>query len=161
MTQQVQKIAFGERAEEPAKISKGVKISNAASKYTKAAEEKQNFENMADDLMAEKRARNKKVVELASQFMAILKDKTLTENKTILAKDVEGDICNKLIKVSLELNSDESEPEGMGSAALINILLKTTISQRDNINALEYRLSKLEKQLSSQNKEVKSSGSSS
>jgi hypothetical protein len=126
--------------------TKGLKISNNNSKYTKIAEDKASFNERADDLMTDKKIRNKRAAELVSQFISIVKDKTITDNKTVIAKDVEREICSKLINLCLEINMDESELDGMGNTALINLLLKTTLLQRDIINDLDYKVFKLEKQ---------------
>lgn len=129
--------------------SQGLKISNKNSKFTKAADDQNNFEQLAGDLIAQKNERNKKALELAGQFISSLKDKTLIQNKSELAKNIEKDTCGKLIKLSLEINNDGSELEGMGSTAIINLLLKTTLLQRDIINELDYKISRLEKNIQS------------
>jgi len=132
--------------------NKGLKISNANSKFTKAASEKNDFEQLAGDLIAQKDNRNKKTVEFGTQFISFLKDKTIDQNKSTLSRNIEKDICNKLVVLSLEINSDDTELEGMGSAAMINLLFKTVLMQRDSINELDYKVSKLEKLLSSSEK---------
>jgi len=123
----------------------GLKISNANSKFTKVADEKKDFERLAGDLVEQKKIRNKRTIELASQFLSVLRDKTLSNNKSELSKNIEKDICAQLVNLSLEINSDDTETEGMGSVAIINLLLKTTLIQRDLLNELDYKVATLTK----------------
>jgi len=122
---------------------------NEAAAYNKPPAASDDFDERADAFMEKKRARNKQAVELAQQFMDALRNKMLPENKTSIARDAEQEICSKLVHLALEINEDESEREGMGGVAIINLLLKTMLLQRDFINSLDYKLAKLEKQLSS------------
>ena len=148
MTEQPKRMPFSQDYEEkPAK--KGVKISNENSVLQKKADEKVAFEERADKFIEQKKARNSTAVELAKQFVDFVRDKTLSENKTIIAKGIEIDLCNKLVLMALEINEDDTEREGMGSVAIINLLLKTVFIQRDIINSIDYKVVKLEKQLSS------------
>jgi len=107
-----------------------------------------NFEERANALAQKIQARNHKGIELASQFMELMKSKILDENRSKLANQSEGDLRKQLISWLVEINNDEDEElDGMGSAGVITLLLKTFFVQRDRINSLEFRLASLEKEL--------------
>lgn len=128
---------------------KGVKLKSENSQFTKTTEQKQQFEDDADAFMAQKRERNKQALTLAQRFIEIVRDKTLIENKTLMAKQFEQEVCSDLVWLCLDINEDDSEREGMGSAAMINLLLKVVLNQRDMLNSVGYKITQLEKQLSS------------
>ncbi len=86
-------------------------------------------------------------MELSSEFLRVLNDKTLKQNKSIFAKDLEKEVINKLLQLSIEINNDASEQEGMGSLAVITLLLKVVLLQRDKINELDYTVSDLNKKI--------------
>lgn len=135
---------------ETTKITKGTKLTNQRSMFSKQNVEKESFEQSVDKYVGELKDRNKKAFDLAKQFVEIIKDKTLPENKSIIVNDVERELKNKLLELSIEINNDENEEnDGMGSLAIISLLLKVVMMQRDSINLLDYRLSKLEKNMSS------------
>lgn len=135
---------------ENAKVTKGTKLNNQRSMFSKSNSEKESFEQSADKYIGELKDRNKRAFDLAKQFVDMIKDKTLPENKSIIVQDVEREIKNKLLSLSIEINNDDNEEnEGMGSLAIISLLLKVVMLQRDNINSLDYKLNLLEKKMSS------------
>jgi hypothetical protein len=139
---------MSEEKAEP-KIVREAKLNNNNSKLAQAAKQKEsvqyNFEQQADMLIENQEARRNHSLALAMQFMSALKDKQLPQNKGIIAEDVEKEMRNKLVKLAIDINNDPNEDDdGMGSVALINLLMKAIFYQRDRINDLEYRLSKFE-----------------
>lgn len=88
-----------------------------------------------------------RAADLVLQFKKAMDDKTLTENKNIFSKELEKEVLGKMIQLAVEINNDVNEPEGMGSLSWITLLLKTCFSQRDKVNNLEYKITKLEKTL--------------
>ncbi len=127
---------------------KGIKINNDKSMFAKAAEAKHQFEDGADQVMAARNARNKTAFDLAQQFNKIINDKTLVENRGVIATNIEKEVESKLLNLAIDVNNDGNEPnEGMGSIALCAILFKVVLTQRDRINSLEYKVAKIEKQL--------------
>ncbi len=135
---------------ETAKITKGTKLDNQRSMFAKKNSDKVSFEESADKYVGELKDRNKRAFDLAKQFMDVMKDKTLPENKSVIVQDIEREVKNKLLQLSIEINNDENEEnDGMGSLAIISLLLKTVMLQRDSINLLEYKLKTLEKKMSS------------
>lgn len=98
----------------------------------------------------ERMSNNKKQAsDLASQFIKIMTDKTLKENKSPFALDMEKEVLTNMISLAVQINSDPNEQyDGMGSLGWITLLLKTCLSQRDRINRLEYALTLLDKKTS-------------
>lgn len=135
---------------EATKITKGTKLNNDKSMFSKVKVDKESFEAAADKYIGGLQERDKQAVELARQFINIIKDKTLPENKSKVAENVERELKNKLLNLGIDINNDENEEnDGMGSMAIISLLIKTVLLQRDTINLLDYRLYKLEKLVSS------------
>lgn len=136
---------FGQDYEaKPAK--KGLKISN---KEQSTQPKPVDFEEKVEQFMSDKQARNKAMIDLAQQFVGLVKDRTLSNNKGLVAKDVEQQVVSELTSAALVINQDDSEAEGYGSIALINLLFKTALLQRDKLNSLEFELQNLKKKLSS------------
>lgn len=132
------------------KVIKGVKLNNENSRFAKQANDIEEFEKQADAIMDRRPARNKRAFELAQQFLAALRDKTLDENKTMINRDVETELKNNLVNFLIEINNDlDEDRDCMGSAAVISLLLKSMLIQRDIINETAYKVSLLEKELSS------------
>lgn len=122
-----------------------LKITNKKSMFNRPDEPSgEEFELSANDVFNKYELRKRKCADLGSKFLSVLNDKTLIENKTPMAKDVELDLLSSLIKIAVEINTDTSENEGMGSLAMITMLLNGMMRQRDKINELSFRLSKLE-----------------
>jgi len=86
---------------------------------------------------------------LGKNFIELITDKTLIENKGSIALHAENQVVSDLAKLAIDMNNDETQDEGMGSIGLLVLMFKTALSQRNRINALEYKLQKLEKNPSS------------
>lgn len=134
-----------EEKPEERRIEKGVKLENKRQPVQKQVD----FEEKADEYMAFIQQRNRQMLDLVKEVIKIHKDKTLTQNKTTMARDVENSTLLKIVNLAVEINQDEQEPEGMGSIALINLLFKIMLLQRERINDLDYELVQLKKKLSS------------
>jgi len=87
----------------------------------------------------------KRAGELALKYKKTMEDKTLSKNKSIFANEVERELISDMIKLAVDINNDPNEREGMGSLSWITVLLKSSFSQRDKINELEYQLLQLSK----------------
>src|SRR6266705_5360640 len=126
-----------------------VKLDSSKSRFVKKAEEQKqieaNFNEQVSDYQTQQAALVKKSGELTGKFMNFIKDSTLKENKGPIQLEMEQQICRDLTDLSLELNQDEHQPEGIGSAGMTLLLLKIVMFQRDKINEMSYKLSKLEK----------------
>ncbi len=106
--------------------------------------QKKQLDERVKSIEENKSAYKEQITTLCSSFAKILSDKTLQENSSIIKKNVEKEIKEKLIELSVKLNNDESESEGMGSTVINALLLNCLLIQRDKINSLEHRLSLLE-----------------
>ena len=87
--------------------------------------------------------------ELSGHLKQIMQDRTLIENKSPISKDIETETLNKLVILALEIDADQSQPEGFGSTALGMLTMKMLLLQRDTINAMAYAIEQLEKRVGS------------
>lgn len=90
-----------------------------------------------------------RAAELSAQFSQLLNDKTLKQNKSVFAKEMERELLTKMVQLAIDVNNDQSEQEGMGSLSWIVVLFKACLFQRDKINQLEFNLSQLDKKIDS------------
>jgi len=89
-----------------------------------------------------------KASSLAAEFVKAINDKTLKQNKTVFAVEIEKDLLSRMINLAVEINNDPDEKlEGMGAMSWITLLLKTCFAQRDKINSLEYAFSQIDKKI--------------
>jgi hypothetical protein len=130
-------------------IEKKVKLDNGNSRFAKKAEEKKKteaeFNGQITEYQEQKAELLKRTAESTTKFFELIKDTRLKENKGVINLEMEKQICRDVIDLSLILNQDQSEAEGIGSAGVNLMLLKVVLSQRDKINELAYKISKLEK----------------
>ena len=135
--------------ETPKKVSLN-KVSSQSSVFDKIPKKpsKEDFEKRVKTIEDNNVGYKKQAVELAIQFKKMMDDKTLLQNKNVFSKEVENEFLSKIVNLSIEINNDENEQDGMGSLSCIIILLKTCLSLRDRVNDLEYQIT----QLSSANK---------
>lgn len=125
---------------------KGLKINNQQSsvpqpKLNNVAE----FNEQAKEVFLQYEDYKKRTWELSTRFKAMIEDRTLSENKGVISKDLEKEVLDKLVALSSEMNADDNQPEGIGSVALSMLMLKMMLLQRDTLNTLAYKLEKLEK----------------
>jgi len=87
---------------------------------------------------------------LAAQFLKVMGDKTLPENKNIFAQDMERELLIKMVNLAESIDNDEDEPKmGSGTLGWVTILLKLCLNQRDRLNQLEYALIQQNKKIES------------
>lgn len=124
---------------------KGLKINNENSSIQPKVDESKVFEQRATKAFTRDQDYKQRMNDLAVKFKAMIEDRTLVDNKTILVKEVEGETLQKLIQLASEMNADEAQDEGLGNTALSMLLMKVLLLQRDRINTLEFKLEKLGK----------------
>jgi len=151
--------AFTKDFENTAKVSKGVKLSNKKSNIQKKTELKKNnqesFKEDALKLIAEQKNNNAKMVTLSSTILKFIEDKTLIQNKSATAIEVERETRMKLVKLALEMDNDESIPElNMGSVSVLQVVLKCLFSLRDRLNDQEYNIFLLENKIDDLNSKL-------
>lgn len=129
----------------PSKPRVGLKLNNANSMFAKDEKKpsKVESEKSAREAVNRSQQYKERAAELVNQFVKILNDKTLENNKNIFSKDLEGEVINKFIQLAIDINLDEDEDDGMGSVGLINLLLKCLLMQRDKINNLDFVINQL------------------
>jgi len=88
---------------------------------------------------------------LALKFLKLIDDKTLPANRGPFHNDMEREVLLEMINLANEINNDPEENEGMGSLSWITLLFKTSLSQRDRLNKLEFAALQIEKKYSEDN----------
>ena len=135
----------------PKRRGAGLKIDNSKSSVeppkTPTSEV---FEQKANEALKRIEGYKKRFWELSGQFKAMITDRVLVDNKSPIAKNIEGEVLNNLVQVASEMNADATQPEGFGSITLDMLLMKMLLLQRDTINAMAYKISELEKTVSNQ-----------
>lgn len=146
------KVAFNDSPDvgDDVEYNKNIKINGKQPRFksSKAVSEEQFKEKIREHQEGNKELMGK-IWELSNKYTSSIKDKTLSENKSPLQKEIETDIAKQLTNIALDLNNDEQQPEGVGSIGLLMLLLKTNLIQRNIINDLGYKVHKLEQSLDS------------
>jgi hypothetical protein len=125
---------------------KGLKINNQRSSVPQPkVNNTAVFNEQAKEVFLQYEDYKQRTWELSTRFKSMIEDKTLSENRTIISKDLEKEVLDKLVALSSEMNSDDNQPEGIGSIALSMLILKMLLLQRDTINSLAYKVDRLEK----------------
>lgn len=136
----------------PAPKMKGMKISNSSRANNPPPKPSaEAFQKQASE--ANDRATDfaKRAQDLATRFIKMMEEKTLVQNKSVFAVDIEKETMTDLIKLGIEINNDETipvdQPGGMGSIGLISMLFRSVIGLRDRVNNLEYSLNQANKKI--------------
>jgi hypothetical protein len=108
----------------------------------------ESFSKKVDDATEKAQSYKAKSAELAIKFLNLINDTTLKANKNIFTKEMEKELLTNLVSLSIDINNDPLEKEGMGSLALITLLFKTVLMQRDKINELAFNYAQLSKKVS-------------
>lgn len=132
----------------PEKNKSGLKnISSQKSIFdnTPKKQSQEDFNKVVRDAQEKGSSFKSRTADLAVQFRKIIEDKTLPQNKSIFAIEVEREVLSSIIKLASEINNDPNESEGIGSLSWIAQLFKISLLQRDRLNKIEYSLMQLEK----------------
>jgi hypothetical protein len=122
---------------------KTLKLDNKKSLFAKEPPIQNDFEGLSEDVAEKIKARRQRAVELSAKFWELIKDQYLPDNKGPIRKSTETELLQNLINYAVEVNLDEHEQEGMGSMAMITLLLKTCLYLKDQNNLLKYKLDQL------------------
>jgi len=146
-----ERVPFGadydvEKAEKQQRV--GLKIQNKQPPLPTPSEQQENLHRSAQQVVNDDLALVQQTQLLVNKFLKTLNEKMLSVNKSPIAKSVEKTNVMELVNLALSINQDENKPEGYGSIALCNLLLKSMLNQRDRINELEFKLEKVSKELS-------------
>jgi hypothetical protein len=101
---------------------------------------KSSFDEMVGSIRKNDNSVMADIRELSIRYKEYLVDKTLGSNKSPSLKDSEKETIKKLCEIGLKLNSDENQPEGIGSIGLNSLLLNSVLIQRDKINEMSYEI---------------------
>ena len=129
-------------------------INNENSSAHKIEQSKIPFEKRAEEANDQNENYKRKAYELGKSFLKLIEDKTLVNNKSPMAKDIERETMLEVIKLGMDMNADENQPESMGSIGVITLILKGIVIQRDKINSLEYKVLDLERKLAEISRET-------
>ena len=131
------------------------------SRFTKASQQKKilnkRLESKAQGAHEEILSRKEKMFSLTRQFMMLLKDTNLPENKGPSKKAIEKSVLDDLAQFAMQINAEEDfEPEdpdmplpprkSMGSISMIMLLFKAAFQLRDSNNQLSFLLDKMYKE---------------
>lgn len=147
---QTKRISFETGSNDPTEPvnNKSVKISNDKSRFAQKTNRKALFEQQAKDTHEKREGYQYEAIKLGQEFNSFFNNKTLLKNKGPLEKSFEREIISKLITYAIKVNNDDSEPnDGMGSVALITLLINTILTLKDQLNSVEYNNHLLEKEL--------------
>lgn len=110
----------------------------------------ENFAKKIKEVTDKNNGYKQEISDLTAQFMKIMADKTLKENKNLFSAEYEKETLSKIIQFASKINNDPNEEEGIGSLSLIALLLKIVVGFRDKNNILEYKLQELQSKINSQ-----------
>lgn len=108
---------------------------------------KEEFSDRVEEIHNKQFNHQQASLEKAQMFKSLLDDRTLEQNKTIVAKEAERALVSEITSMISAIDNDPDEELGRGSLTWITILLKTCLYQRDRINKLEYMANNLNARL--------------
>lgn len=120
-----------------------VKLDNKNSRFTPKNQDKKEFEVKATETFNNIQSRAELAMQLTADLMKLIEDKVLPANKSSIDHSLEKEVLSRMIALTMELNNDPNEPEGVGSVGILVILMKAILKQRDKINLLSYEVSQL------------------
>lgn len=122
----------------------GIKKKNVQPKIN-TSEVKSNFEQQADKQFSKIEDYKQQMWDLSVKYKSFIESKVLPENKGPIAVNLEKEVLDKLVLLAIDMNEDETQPEGIGNAALCMLLMKCMLLQRDTISSLQFKIDQLEK----------------
>jgi len=134
--------------EEP-KVRKGLNLSLEKQPQKKPSQ--QNFEQIVNEMEKRKLSFQEKTRNVAVSFLSLMKDKTLSENKTVFQKDKEKEVLSNIVSLTKEIDDDPNEEKESPLLSWIILLFKISLAQKDKYNLFEY---KSEKSFSLLNEEI-------
>lgn len=143
--------SFDDDDDKPDKPKPGLKINNNKS-ILSSLPKKPNpieFQKQVQETQDKIMAYESEAAQLAAMFQKLLEDRTLPDNKNLMAQEAERDLIAKIVDVAVKLNNDENEMEGMGSVGTSILLFRAVLHQKDRICKLEYNLQQAEKKIKS------------
>lgn len=126
--------------EKDLKLSSGVKFNTNKTQFKNPAKNLPDIKKLAQDIEQNKVDKNRLAFELGQNFIQLLNDKTLVNNKGPKSLEYEKQVCGQLFILAQQLNNSPNENEAAGSLVLETLFFKALLKQRDRLNELEYNL---------------------
>ena len=82
---------------------------------------------------------NNRAVDVALKFRAAIESTVLAQNKTTNDSLAEKDLIRDIVQLATDMNNDELQEEGIGSVAIISLVLRNLLTQRDRINSIDHK----------------------
>ena len=118
-------------------------------------EAEERFNQLAEKAVESRESRNKEMFEAAQAMVDMIKDKTLKKNISHSMEENQNAVRKKLVDLAFQTNNDELEQyDGMGSVALISLMLKMFLVQRDRMNDQEFLIQKLKERFVEMRQEI-------
>lgn len=130
---------------ENAEYNKGTKLKPKKKKVPNIDRQKA-LDNAAKETTQKLEGHLQEAAELGQKFLKILNDTRLSENKGPIDQSVEKEVARQWQNYILRINNDHNEPEGMGSASALSLVLASLLKLRNRINNIEYEYSILKKE---------------
>jgi hypothetical protein len=127
---------------------KGLKINNSKSSVITPKSDKEEeiaFERSAKEELEKQEEYKSRWHELGPRFRSIIENRVLSQNKSLITKDLEQEALNKIILLVNEMNTDINQPDAYGATSLLMLIMKMMIVQRDTINNLSFKIEQMEK----------------
>ena len=105
----------------------------------------QEAQQQAQQVVEKSSGYKKRAAELFTQFLKMMGDKTLAQNKNIFNDETDRELQKKLIQLAQDINQDPNEPDDLGTYTLFACFMKALLATRDRINELEYQVFNLQK----------------
>ena len=131
----------------PARLpKKGLKVNNAASSIQKPIIHTQaDLDQKVGAALSKDQDYKNRFWDLSIKLKAIIEDKILSDNKSIISKDLEKETATKIVMLASEMDEDIDQPNCEGTRGMTMLLMKCLLIQRDTINSLAYKIDTIEK----------------
>lgn len=131
------------------KSPKGLKLTNEKSTVSAPTNPgTEAFKAAAEEAASRLDEYKKRSWDLGVKFKGLMESSVLPENKSALLKDLESETLVQLAQLANDLNNDEAQPEGTGSVALAQLIMKMLLFQKDTCSLQRFKIEKLEKNVS-------------
>lgn len=139
-------------------MSKGLKINNDKSTVStpKGTPSMEEFKQLATAAADRLEGYKKRSWDLGVKFKGLMESSILPENKSIILKDLESETLGQLSQLATDINTDSGQPEGAGSVAVCQLIMKMMIIDKDRLNQTRFKAEQTEALLSEALKEIDS-----
>lgn len=127
----------------------GLKTQNSVDSMSSTSDisRKEKFDKQADVVYAKEGEYKQRMWDNSIKFKEFVESKILSANRGPIALNLEKEVLDNLIRLALEMDDDENQPQGIGSVSMCMLLMKSVLIQRDIINELSYKMDQLDKKI--------------